>query len=247
MASTQAAVATSTAATISRTRDSVHVASLQVPSKQDSVLREPDRSRSKKKLTELGEDGIALVTQGADDYRDVGVGTTDENIGGDGGGESHSTTGENRKDSGEAHYENEGGGLGRLEVESESRELERSGMPGEAGDYDQKPASLYTPSTPPRGLVMYILVAGVLWRFFHGRWKNPKSRPAQDRGGNRRFTYEPTPCSSGELDVSKRAPYGRGTSARGVPTLSMSNKLNRQKYGKRVTNFDWWRWHPMPH
>ena len=56
-----------------------------------------------RKPTELGKDVIEPLVQGADYRGDVGVGAADENVGGDGSGEDHGTTGENRKDSGETH------------------------------------------------------------------------------------------------------------------------------------------------
>lgn len=61
-----------------------------------------DRER-KSELTEPGEDAVALLVQGTDNPGNVAVGTTDEGVGGDGGGQSHSTAGEDRKDSGETH------------------------------------------------------------------------------------------------------------------------------------------------
>ena len=60
-------------------------------------------ARVKWKLTELGEDGITPLVQGADHCGNIGVGAVDENIWGDGSGQSHGTAGEDRKDSGETH------------------------------------------------------------------------------------------------------------------------------------------------
>jgi len=55
------------------------------------------------KLTELWKDGIAPLVQGADRCGNVGIGAANENIRGDGDGQGHGTTGEDRKDSGETH------------------------------------------------------------------------------------------------------------------------------------------------
>ena len=56
------------------------------------------------KLTELGKDAIALLIQDVEDVGDASVGAADENVGGDGGGQGHGTTGEDRKDGGETHF-----------------------------------------------------------------------------------------------------------------------------------------------
>jgi hypothetical protein len=56
------------------------------------------------KLTELGKDAIALLIQDAEGIGDASVGAADEDVGGDGGGQSHGTAGEDRKDSGETHF-----------------------------------------------------------------------------------------------------------------------------------------------
>jgi len=101
---TQAAVATLTAATISRVTPSAHLESLQLSL---GKVEHPRNSVAQRKggPTELGENGVAFPIQIAENVIDLVVGAADESVGGDGGGQSHGTTGEDRKDSGETHSE----------------------------------------------------------------------------------------------------------------------------------------------
>ena len=58
--------------------------------------------RRERKPTELWKDAVALVIQDVDDYGNIGT-TFGKSIGGNGSGQSHSTTGEDREDGGETH------------------------------------------------------------------------------------------------------------------------------------------------
>jgi hypothetical protein len=68
-----------------------------------NVEQPTNPKKTESKLTEQGKDAIAILTQDADRVGDVSVSTADQNVGDDGGCQSHSTAGENRKESGELH------------------------------------------------------------------------------------------------------------------------------------------------
>jgi len=64
-------------------------------------------AQREERLTEQGENGIALVVQSAEDSSDLVVVAADESSGGDGSGQSHGTAGEDSQDSGETHSDRE--------------------------------------------------------------------------------------------------------------------------------------------
>jgi len=173
----------------------------------------------KGKLTELGEDGITPLVQGADHSGNVGVGAAEENIRGDGGGQSHRTTGEDRKDSGETHCSDS------EKAENRSWGFERSGMPSrraEAGDFNAETRpGLYTLSVPPRGHGMVILVAGC-----------PRGRTIPSGIGSQpRWKYTGYPRTRGGLgDVDCLETYTMAAyhPHKTMDDIDTSNKSNRQ-------------------
>ena len=65
----------------------------------------PSQSFRGRKQTELNKGSVKPRLAGVENSSDLVVGTADESSRRDGGGQSHSTAGEDREDSGESHFD----------------------------------------------------------------------------------------------------------------------------------------------